>query len=73
MKRFFLTISILILFTLFWLGLVIDVAYYYFDEGLNSLLFKNLSLQFKVIYILGILLNLGYLTLLVFKKNRNFL
>lgn len=73
MNRYVFIVTTLVVLTLVWLGLVLNTAEYYFDYGNESnLLFRNINIQFKVVYIFGIVLNFMYLYLILSQKYRKF-
>lgn len=73
MKRFTIVILALIILTLIWLGIVLNAARFYLDFGNESrLIFKNAVLQFKVIYVLGIVLIGSYVYMLISKNCHNY-
>ncbi|SHI84221.1 hypothetical protein SAMN05444337_0933 [Flavobacterium haoranii] len=73
MKKFTLIIVFLIVLTLVWLGLIINVAFFYFDHISESkIILRDISLQFKVIYFLGIALNIGFLSLIILRKDNQY-
>ena len=73
MKKFTLIIVFLIVLTLVWLGLIINVTFFYFDHISESkIILKDIGLQFKVIYFLGIALNIGFLSLIILIKDNQY-
>jgi hypothetical protein len=73
MRRFAIVMTVLVLLTLIWLGVIMNVARFYLDfENETHLIFKNATLQFRVIYIFGIILFGSYAYVLVSQRFNNF-
>ena len=73
MKRFVIVISALIVLTLIWLGIIMNAASFYLDfDNESKLLFKSVTIQFKVIYASGIILFVSYAYMLISQKFNNF-
>ena len=73
MKHFVIVISALIILTLIWLAIIINAASFYINfDNESRLFFKNVSLQFNVIYISGVVLFMSYAYLLISQKNKRF-
>lgn len=73
MKRFIIIITALIILTLVWLAIIINAASFYLDfDNESKLIFKNVTIQFKVIYITGAMLFLSYAYMLISQKFNNF-
>ncbi|MEZ4852949.1 hypothetical protein [Flavobacterium sp.] len=72
MKQFALTIGTLLSLTLIWIAIVLNTAYY-FDGVMDKLVLINPTLQFRTIYVLGVVLIVSYTYILVSKKTSAYL
>lgn len=73
MKRFIIIISALIVLTLIWLAIIINAASFYLDfDNESKLIFKNVTIQFKVIYVSGVLLFISYAYMLISQRFNSF-
>lgn len=64
-----IVVSLLVL-SLIWLYLILNLTYFTFFQETTFLMPKfNISIQFKIVYTLGILIGLGYLKLILLNKN----
>ena len=66
-----IVISLLVL-SLIWLCLILNLAYYTFFQEVYFFMPKiNITLQFNIVYILGIIISLGYLSLIFLYSKYN--
>ncbi len=66
-----IVISLLVL-SLIWLYLILNLAYYTFFQEVYFFMPKiNITLQFNIVYILGIIISLGYLSLIFLYSKYN--
>lgn len=73
MKRFIVIISVLIVLTLIWLAIIINAASFYLDfDNESKLIFKSVTIQFKVIYASGIVLFISYAYMLISQRFNSF-
>jgi len=73
MKRFIVIISALIVLTLIWLAIIINAASFYLDfDNESKLIFKSVTIQFKVIYASGIVLFISYAYILISQRFNSF-
>lgn len=73
MKRFAIIITVLLALTLAWLAIVLNAAVFYLDTDNESrLYFKNVTLQFNFIYILGAILFFSYGYVLLSEKYKRY-
>ncbi len=73
MKRFIVIISALIVLTLIWLAIIINAASFYLDfDNESKLIFKSVTIQFKVIYASGIVLFISYAYMLISQRFNSF-
>ena len=72
MKIYTKIVIALLILSLIWIYAIVDLTYYpLFQE--QSTFFRTLdySVQFKLVYIMGVLLLVSYLTLIFFKRSKN--
>jgi hypothetical protein len=74
MKLFSHIIKVLVVLAFLWVYTILDLAFYLFDltPDTKYLIFEDVALQFKVIYFFGIILNLGFLTMIVMRKKSQY-
>ena len=72
MKLYTKIVIALVILSLFWIYAIVDLTYYtLFQE--KSTFFNTLdySVQFELVYIMGVALFVSYLTLIFFKRSKN--
>lgn len=73
MKRFIIVMLLLIVSTLVWLGIILNAAQFYLEfDNESRLIFKNVVLQFKIIYFLGVILIMGYIYMILSKSYHSY-
>lgn len=74
MKFFSHIIKVLVALAFLWVYTILDLAFYLFDltPDTKYLIFEDVALQFKVIYFFGIILNLGFLAMIVMRKKSQY-
>lgn len=68
MKSFTTLITVLIVLTIFWILIILNLTCYFNNDNEKVLFFKNIKIQMKVVYALGILVIASYVYLLFSKK-----
>jgi CDP-diglyceride synthetase len=67
-----IVVSLLVL-SLIWLYLILNLAYFtFFQEAYFFMPKIDTSIQFKIVYVLGILISLGYLRLIFINTPNNY-
>ena len=73
MKMYSKIVASLLVLSLVWLYLILNLAYFtFFQEACLFIPRIDASIQFKAVYVLGILISLGYLKLIFLNTNNNF-
>ena len=73
MKMYSKIVASLLVLSLVWLYLILNLAYFNgFQEACLFIPRIDASIQFKAVYVLGILISLGYLKLIFLNTNSNF-
>ena len=73
MKSYGKIVLILLLLSLFWVYVVLNLLYAVFlNNEVSKLLFYNYSIQLKFIYLFGAVLIASYFWLIFVKKNNEF-
>ncbi|HBD26181.1 MAG TPA: hypothetical protein DC020_05070 [Flavobacterium sp.] len=70
MKLYTKLVIVLLILSLIWIYFIVDLTYYtLFQEKATFFNTLDYSLQFKLVYILGVVLFVSYLMLIFFKRN----
>ncbi|AWM13555.1 hypothetical protein NHF50_06440 [Flavobacterium sp. NRK F10] len=74
MKMFSKVVMVLVFLAFLWVYTIMDLALYFFDftRETKNLIFNDVNLEFKVIYFFGIILNLGFLGMILMRKRTQF-
>lgn len=73
MKAYSKIVFSLLVLSLIWLYLILNLAYFTFFQEVCFFMPKiDVSIQFNIVYILGILISLGYLRLIFISNHNNF-
>lgn len=72
MKLYTKAVIALLILSLMWIYAIVDLTYYtLFQEKATFLSSLDYSVQFKLVYIMGIALFVSYLSLIFFKRSKN--
>lgn len=70
MKSYTQTLIVLLILSLIWIYAVVDLTYYtLFQERAAVFNLLDFNIQYRVVYILGFVLLVSYLTLIFSKRN----
>lgn len=70
MKLYTKLVIVLLILSLIWIYFIVDLTYYtIFQEKVIFFNTLDYSLQFKLVYIFGVVLFVSYLMLIFFKRN----
>ena len=73
MKTYSKIVVSLLVLSLVWLYLILNLTYFVFFQEVSFFMLKiDISTQFKIVYILGVLISLGYLRLIFLNTNNNY-